>query len=186
MIIVHWIRSRSSVSGPRIFFSHLKMKDLLEAALGMTLAFIAYTLMARISYALVLVFNLFSLAVIDIAFEKGEVCGASFGAVCGLIQDSFSAGVYGVAGIAKTLVGYAAGMISRKMNVQSLPRKCMLVVFLIAAELIMWAVLSRVIFGEHVNTGRGLLFFQPLGTALLGSVLFPLTHRLRRLHAEER
>lgn len=162
------------------------MKDLLEAALGVFLAFIVYTLLSRVSFALVLGFNLFSLAVIDIAFEKGEMYGACFGAACGLIQDSFSVGVFGIAGIAKTIMGYAAGIISRKMNIQSLPRKCILVLLLVAAELVVWAVLYRMIFAEHVNTGRGLLFLQPLGTALLGAVLFPLTHHLRRLRAEER
>lgn len=153
--------------------------------MGVTLALILHTLLSRISFPLVLVFNFFSLVVAYIAFEKGEVYGACFGTVCGLIQDSFSAGVFGIAGISKTLMGYTAGYVSRKMNIQSLPRKCFLVFLLVAAELAIWAALYTIIFAEHVNTGRGYLFFQPLGTVLMGCVLFPLAQRLKRLRVEE-
>ena len=89
------------------------MRDSLQAALGIFSAFIIYTVLFKISVSLVLMLNTFSVVVIYFAFKKGEVFGAIMGMICGLIQDSFSIGVFGVAGIAKTILGYLAGTLSK-------------------------------------------------------------------------
>jgi rod shape-determining protein MreD len=77
------------------------MKDLIRTGLSVLVAFLLYSLLAKISVSLLFLFNFFSLIVIYFALEKGEIYGACLGAICGLIQDSFSMSVFGVAGIAK-------------------------------------------------------------------------------------
>ncbi len=135
-------------------------------------AFILYTLLAKISVSLLLLMNFFSLIVIYYALEKGEVYGACLGAICGIIQDSFSLGIFGIAGIAKTIIGFSAGYFSGKVNVTPVKRNFIFVFLLITVELLIWAALYSFIFSQRVDTGKGLIFFQPFITAVLGSLLY--------------
>ena len=148
------------------------MKDFIKVSLSIIIAFLLYTVLNKISPSLVLLFNVFSLVVIYFAVEKNEIFGACLGAFCGLIQDSFSLGVFGVAGLAKTLAGFTAGYIAKKVDVRPPLRSFIFIFLLISLEFILWALLYSFIFSESINTGRGLVFFQPLSTALVGSLLF--------------
>ena len=148
------------------------MKDFVKVSVGIIIAFLIYTVLNKISPSLVLLFNVFSLVVIYFAVEKNEIFGACVGAFCGLIQDSFSLGVFGVAGLAKTVAGFTAGYIAKKVDVRPPLRNFIFIFLLISLEFILWALLYSFIFSESINTGRGLVFFQPLSTALVGSLLF--------------
>ena len=148
------------------------MKDFVKVSVGIIIAFLFYTVLNKISPSIVLLFNVFSIVVIYFAVEKNEIFGASLGAFCGLIQDSFSLGVFGVAGLAKTIVGFTAGYIAKKVDVRPPLRSFIFIFLLISLEFILWALLYSFIFSESINTGRGLVFFQPLSTALVGSLLF--------------
>lgn len=156
------------------------MKDFINVSLSIIIAFLLYTVLNKISPSLVLMFNVFSLVVIYFAVEKNEIFGACLGAFCGLIQDSFSLGVFGVAGLAKTIAGFMAGYIAKKIDVNPLFRSFAFIFFLVSFEFILWAFLYSFIFSESINTGRGLIFFQPLGTALVGSILFSLLRKFKR------
>jgi rod shape-determining protein MreD len=120
------------------------------------------------------------LVVIYFAVEKNEIFGACVGAFCGLIQDSFSLGVFGVAGLAKTIAGFTAGYIAKKIDVHPPLRSFVFIFLLISFEFILWALLYSFIFSGSINTGRGLIFFQPLSTALVGSVLFFFLRKFKR------
>jgi rod shape-determining protein MreD len=156
------------------------MKDFIGMVLSVFAAFVLYFLLAKISVTLLLSINLFSLIVIYFALEKGEVYGACLGAFCGLIQDSFSLSVFGVAGIAKTIMGFSAGYISGKINVTPVRRNFVFVFLLLCLELVIWALLYSFIFSERVNTGGGLIFFQPLITAVLGALAYRFIRDLKR------
>lgn len=161
------------------------MRDFIEIALGIVIAFIFYTVLAKISISLIQIFNVFSLVIIYFALDKGEIYGACIGTFCGLIQDSFSLGVFGVAGIAQTIMGFTAGYISRKINVLPLRRNFFFIFVLVGFELLLWALLYSFIFSETINTGKGLIFFQPLSTALLGSILFILIRKFKNLASKQ-
>lgn len=156
------------------------MKDFVKVSLGIIIAFLFHTTLSKISPSLVLLFNVFSLVVIYFAVEKNEVFGACLGAFCGLIQDSFSLGVFGVAGLAKTIAGFTAGYIAKKIDVHPPLRSFVFIFLLISFEFILWALLYSFVFSGSINTGRGLIFFQPLSTALVGSVLFFFSRKFKR------
>jgi rod shape-determining protein MreD len=156
------------------------MKDFVKVSVGIIIAFLIYTVLNKISPSLVLLINVFSLVVIYFAVEKNEIFGACLGAFCGLIQDSFSLGVFGVAGLAKTLAGFTAGYIAKKVDVRPPLRSFMFIFLLISLEFILWALLYSFIFSESINTGRGLVFLQPLSTALVGSFLFSFLRKFGR------
>ena len=156
------------------------MKDFIKVSLGIIITFLLYTILSKISPSLVLLFNVFSLVVIYFAVEKDEIFGACVGAFCGLIQDSFSLGVFGVAGLAKTIAGFTAGYIAKKIDVHPPLRSFVFIFLLISFEFILWALLYSFVFSGSINTGRGLIFFQPLSTALVGSVLFFFLRKFKR------
>ena len=156
------------------------MKDFIGMVLSVVAAFALYFLFAKISVSLLLSINLFSLIVIYFALEKGEIYGACLGAFCGLVQDSFSLSVFGVAGIAKTIMGFSAGYFSGKINVTPVRRNFVFVFFLLSLELAIWALLYSFIFSERVNTGGGLIFFQPVITAVLWALAYRYIRNLRR------
>ncbi len=140
--------------------------------LSVIVAFLLYSILGKISLSMIHLFNFFSLVVIYFAVEKGEIYGACLGAFCGLVQDSFSISVFGVAGIAKTIMGFLAGYFAGKINVTPLRRSFFFILILNCVELLIWAGLYSFIFSVRVNTGGGLLFTQPLFTASLGAAVF--------------
>jgi rod shape-determining protein MreD len=157
------------------------MKDFFWMVLSVIVAFLLYSVLGKISLSLLYLFNFFTLVVIYFAVEKGEIYGACLGAFCGLIQDSFSISVFGVAGIAKTIVGFLAGYFAGKINVTPIRRSFFFILILNCVELLIWAGLYSFIFSIRVNTGGGLLFSQPLLTAFLGAVVFSQLRKKKRL-----
>jgi rod shape-determining protein MreD len=149
------------------------MRDLLESFIGLILALVLFSLFSYISVYFIQAINVFSLAVIYLSSTRDEIYGACLGAVCGLIQDSFSLGVFGVAGIAKTIMGFLAGFVSKRIDVSTPSRSFLFIFLLITIELIFWAFLYSFIYSKTINTGKGVIFLQPLITALVGSLLFP-------------
>ncbi|MCJ7682345.1 MAG: rod shape-determining protein MreD [Candidatus Aminicenantes bacterium] len=156
------------------------MKDIIRAAAALCLAFISLTLLENFTPAAVHVINILSLVVFYFAMRKEEVFCAVLGMICGLIQDSFSIGVFGVSGIAKTLSGFAAGFFARRFNVISFRRNFLFIFFLSTFELVIWALLYTFLFSENIPSGRGLIFFQPLGTAVCGSLLIHFIGTIRK------
>lgn len=156
------------------------MQDLLETILGIAIALILFSLFSHLSFYLIQAINVFSLLVIFMSSTRNEVYGACLGAVCGLIQDSLSLGVFGVAGIAKTIMGYLAGFVTKRIDVSSFSRSFLFVFILITIELIFWAFLYSFIYSKTINAGKGIIFLQPLITALIGSALFPQIHKARK------
>lgn len=156
------------------------MRYFVKVFLGIFIVFLLNTILSKVSPFLILLFNLFSLVTIYFAIEKGEIYGSCLGAVCGILQDHFSFGVYGVAGLAKTITGYLAGYISRKIDVHPFFRSFIFILILVSVEFILWALFYSFIFPDSVYTGRSLIFFQPFITALLGSVLFFLLRKFKR------
>jgi len=155
------------------------MKEALKVGAATLTAFVLYSLLGRIEPSLLLVLNTFTLVVIFFSMLKGELFGVLLGAFCGLLQDSFSLGVFGVAGLSKTLLGFVAGYISRKMNVFPFFRNFIFIFILATGELAVWAFFYALIFSRRVITGNALIFFQPLTTAVLGSLIFALARRLK-------
>lgn len=155
------------------------MRDIIDAAFGILVAFLLFTLFKKVSITLLETMNFFTLVVIYFALAKGEIFGAATGMVCGFVMDSFSLGVFGVAGIANTITGYVTGYIAKKINILSFTRNFILIGLMASLELFLWIFFSSLIFSETISTEKGLIFFQPLTTALLGSCLFLLMRKIK-------
>ena len=153
------------------------MRRIIYAGLGAVAAFACYSLLLHVSFPLTQLVNIFSLAVVFFAVREGEIFGAIYGMTCGLIFDAFSSGVFGVAGIAKTVTGYLAGAVSRRIDVTSLLRQLIFHSLLFALELLIWIFLYSLVFGQPLTFSGGLILLQPFVTAISASALFVVINR---------
>jgi len=153
------------------------MKRIIEGASGLVLAVVLHTVLGKVSPPLLVLFNAFSWVVLFFGLTRHEVFGALMGTACGLVQDSLSLGIFGVGGLTKTLLGFGAGYISRKINVTPAGRTFVFVIVLAAVELALWKLLVLFLFGERFAEGGGLVLLQPLATALMVTAAFQVRRR---------
>lgn len=153
------------------------MKNLFEAVVAVILAVVLETVLGKISAPLLFLFNAFSWVVLYFSLTRHEVFGAVMGTVCGLLQDSFSLGIFGVAGLTKTLLGFTAGFVSRKINVIPVTRNFVFLLIVSFIELALWKFLVFFLFGERLALGSGLVLLQPLTTAFIVTLAFQIARR---------
>jgi rod shape-determining protein MreD len=153
------------------------MKRFLEGLAGIALAIGLQTILGKVSASLLILLNSFSWVVLYFGLTRHEVFGALMGTACGLLQDSLSLGIFGVGGLTKTLLGFGAGYISRKINVAPASRTFVFVLVLAAVELLLWKTLALFLFGEPFSAAGGLVFLQPPVTALLVTIAFQARRR---------
>jgi len=124
--------------------------------------------------------DLVLVAVVYLSLRAGPVAGIVSGSIAGLAQDALTTGVVGIGGLAKTIVGYLAGVTGSAFIVtQTIPR--FLVFF--ASTVIEMAVITG--FHAVLDTGPpvipiGAIIAQAFGNSLVGIVLFQLSDGLPR------
>jgi rod shape-determining protein MreD len=114
--------------------------------------------------------------------RRSPVAGVFFGAGIGLAQDSLSHHPLGMFGIVKTLVGYFAGSVSQRFEVENSWVRLVLAFFFFFFHQFFYWFLTGVLLGELVG-------FDPLQTivvALLNAIVaVPLFHVLDKLRVTE-
>jgi rod shape-determining protein MreD len=85
--------------------------------LAVVVALALQTTIARFVVTGTVAVDLVLVAVVYVALTSGSVTGLVTGTVSGLIQDSLSTGVIGIGGLAKTIVGFVAGIIGTQLNI---------------------------------------------------------------------
>ena len=106
--------------------------------------------------------DLVLIVVVYVAIKSGPVTGVLAGTIAGIIQDALSGGILGIGGLAKTVVGFLAGVLGTQFIVTApLPR------FLI---LLVGTALHAAIF-MGLYTLLGLRQFPPLGPEIVGQAV---------------
>ncbi len=146
--------------------------DVLRAFLGTVVAVLVYSLAGAGAPGLLVVFNAFTVVVLYFSIRRGEIFGALLGTMCGLAQDAFSLGVFGVAGLTKTLLGFWTGYVSRRIDVAPFARNALFCLVMSVLEMILWVLLTALVRLRAVNLEGGLLFVQPVVTAVAAASLF--------------
>ncbi len=122
--------------------------------------------------------DLVLVAVVYLGLTTGPVAGLVSGTLGGLAQDALASGIVGIGGLAKTIVGYLAGIIGTTFIVtQTVPRFLMF----FAATVVQAAVtigLNALLERGPQDIPLGSIAAQAIGNALLGVVLFQLTEAL--------
>ena len=143
--------------------------------LAIAVALALQTTLARFVIRGTVAVDLVFVLVVYVALSSGPVTGLLTGALAGLAQDALSSGVIGIGGLAKTVVGFLAGMVGTQFIVsQPLSR---LVVFF-AATLLHAAIfigLYVLLDLRHFGTPAAAVLGQAAGNAVVGVIAFQLT-----------
>jgi rod shape-determining protein MreD len=142
------------------------------AALALQTTLARFVLRGTVAVDLVLV------VVVYVALTSGSSTGLLAGAFAGLVQDALSSSVIGIGGLAKTIVGFLAGIIGTQFIVaQPLPR---FVVFFAATVLhaVVFMGLYVLLDLRHFGTPYATVAGQAAGNAAIGVVAFQLVEFL--------
>ena len=145
-------------------------------AVGAALA-LQTTLLARYAWGTVAL-DLVLVVVVYVALTSGPVTGLLTGTFAGLIQDALATGVIGIGGLAKTLVGFLAGIIGTQFIVaQPVPRFC---VFFGATlvHAVVFIGLYTLLDLRHFGAPYAAVAGQAAGNAAVGVVAFQLVEFL--------
>jgi len=146
--------------------------------LAVALAVALQTTLARFVVRGLVAVDLVLVAVVYVALTSGPVTGLLTGTFAGLVQDALTTGVVGIGGLAKTVVGFLAGIIGTQFIVtQPLPR---FVVFFGATVLhaIIYIGLYVLLDLRHFGTPVAAVAGQATGNAVVGVVAFQLVELL--------
>ena len=149
----------------------------MKAAAGVILA-TAIALALQTSLAGTNAVDFVLVVVVYVALTYGPVTGLLTGTFAGLVQDALASGVIGIGGLAKTIVGFLAGVIGTQFIVaQSLPR---FVVFFGATILhaVVFYGLYMVLNLRQFGSAYAAIAGQALSNALVGVVAFQLVELL--------
>lgn len=105
----------------------------LKVGLGLVTALALQTTMAGLAIRGTVALDLVLIVVVYAALTSGPIVGLIAGCIAGLMQDTLSSGVVGIGGLAKTIVGFAAGVFGTQFIVTApFPR---FIVFVLATVL---------------------------------------------------
>lgn len=143
----------------------------IAASVALQMAFARFTIGGRWSLDLVLV------GVAFVALKWGPGAGVIGGTIGGLTQDALAGGTIGVSGLAKTIVGFAVGVIGSQFVVaQPAPRMVIVAGASLANRLLTQAIVSAIALGwagvswpamlteTGLNALTGLVVFQSIET----------------------
>ncbi len=122
--------------------------------------------------------DLVLVVVVYVALTFGPATGLLTGTFAGIIQDALSHGIIGIGGLAKTIVGFLAGVVGTQFIVaNSLPR---FVVFFGATVLhaVVFMGLYVVLDVRHFGTPYAAVAGQATANAIVGVVAFQLVELL--------
>ena len=162
--------------------------------LAIFVALVLQTTMTRFLVRGTLAVDLVLVVVVYVALTLGPEVGLLSGALAGLAQDALSSGIIGIGGLAKTVVGFLAGLVGTQFIVtQSLFR---FVVFFGASvvQAVIFMGLYTLLDLRHFGSPSRPIAWQGLGNAIVGIVAFQIVeilpgaverrraakHRLRR------
>ena len=152
---------------------------ILDVALAILVALIVQTVLGRYFGFLNSYLDLFTVVVAMFGLLRGRAAGLASGTVAGLVQDTFSGGLLGFNGIAKTTVGYLAGIAGRHLIVRSWTSRLL---FFATMSLVDIAILAGV--GHLAELprvlGEGLTpFYLCIGNAIAGILLIGIVDKKR-------
>lgn len=122
--------------------------------------------------------DLVLVVVVYVALTSGPVTGLLTGTLAGLVQDAMSTGVIGIGGLAKTLIGFLAGIVGTQFIVaQSIPR---FVVFFGATLLhgLVFIGLYVLLNLRHFESPYAAVAWQAAANAVVGVMAFQLVELL--------
>jgi rod shape-determining protein MreD len=130
--------------------------------------------------------DLVLVVVVYIALITGPVWGLLLGSVAGLVQDSLSSGIIGVGGLAKTIVGYLAGVLGTQFILTAPLSRFVIFVLATVVHATIFMGLYTLLDLRQYESPYSAVMSQAVGNALLGVVGAQLVELLPGLRARRR
>ncbi len=111
------------------------------------------------------------IVVVYLALTSGPVAGVVAGSVAGLIQDALSSGILGIGGLAKTLVGFLAGLLGTQFIVTAPLPRFLLIVAATALHAVVFMGLYVLLDLRTFQSPYAEVGAQALGNGFVGVVL---------------
>jgi rod shape-determining protein MreD len=146
--------------------------------IAVAVALALQTTLSRVAVRSSVAVDLVLVVVVYVALTSGPATGLLTGTFAGLVQDALSSPVIGIGGLAKTIVGFLAGIIGSQFIVaQPLPR---FVVFFGATVVhaIVFMGLYTLLGLRHFGTPYAAVAGQAAANAVIGVVAFQLVELL--------
>jgi len=122
--------------------------------------------------------DLVVVVVVSVALVLGPVAGMFAGSAAGLMQDALSSGVVGVGGLAKSIVGFLAGVIGQQFIVTALLPRFVMFVGATALHALVFLGTYAVLGLRTFDAPYAALGTQALGNAVIGVTAFALAESL--------
>jgi rod shape-determining protein MreD len=135
-------------------------------------------LLSRFTVADRWVFDLVLVGVIYAALQWGAVAGMLAGTIGGLLLDGLSGGIVGVGGLAKTIVGFAAGALGSQLVVAKAHGRMMIVAAGSLLHRLILVALTAMIDQHWPPISVTVLVSETLINALIGFVAFQVTEAM--------
>ena len=142
--------------------------------LAIAVALALQTTLARFAIGGTAALDIVLVVVVYVALTSGPVTGLLAGTLAGLIQDAMASGIVGIGGLAKTIVGFLAGVVGTQFIVAAaFPR---FVVFLAATlvHAVVFMGLYVLLDLRHFPSPYAAVFGQGVTNALVGVIGFRL------------
>lgn len=130
--------------------------------------------------------DLVLIVVVYLALVSGPVKGLLLGSVAGLVQDSLSSGIIGVGGLAKTVVGFVAGMLGTQFILTAPLSRFVVFVLATVLHAAIFMGLYVVLDMRQFESPYRAVLSQAVGNGLLGVVGAQLVELLPGLRARRR
>lgn len=156
------------------------------ALAAITVALALQTTLSGLVFRGTAALDLVLIVVIYVALTSGPVTGLVVGTVGGLIQDALSSGVIGIGGLAKTIVGFGAGVIGTQFIVTApIPRFLVYVAGTVLHEAVFMGLYTALDLRQFPSPIPAVLA-QALGNGFLGVVGFRIIEWVPVLLARRR
>ena len=106
------------------------------------------------------------------ALSTGRVGGMLTGSFAGLVQDTLSGGVIGMAGLSKTVVGFAAGIVGTQFIVTHSASRFVVFFLATVVNAVIFMGLYELLGLRHFGTPVAAVAGQGLGNAIVGVLAF--------------
>lgn len=118
--------------------------------------------------------DLVLIVVVFVAIKSGPVTGLMAGTVAGLIQDSLSSGILGIGGLAKTIVGFGAGVMGTQFIMTGPLPRFVLLLMATGLHAAIFMGLYTLLNLRQFPAPYAAVAGQALGNAFVGVVAFQL------------
>lgn len=130
--------------------------------------------------------DLVLIVVVYLALMTGPVTGLLLGSAAGLIQDSLSSGIIGVGGLAKTIVGFVAGVLGTQFILTAPLSRFVVFVMATILHATVFMGLYVLLDLRQFDSPYSAVLSQAVGNGFLGVVAAQLVELLPGLRARRR